>query len=186
MSDIAANVRRLMARDGLTVAELSRRTGLAQRTLKDVLAGGRRRPHARTLHRLASGLNVSVEDLLCENVSTQAGRFDRQTNPLVEELIAAEPHWFAGWTEDDFDELYSRFGTGGAQTIDGVRQAAQRMLLHRDVHERVAVVLESSLSDVLVGIVNSLHDKVVLSTPQRDTRARSSMDVDHGSSGSSS
>jgi transcriptional regulator with XRE-family HTH domain len=185
MSDIAANVRRLMARDGLTVAELAKRSGLAERTLKDVLASSRRRPHARTLHRLAAGLEVSVENLLREAASSDSLGFDRQTNPLVEEVIATEPHGFVGWTEGDFDELYSRFGTGGAQTLEGVRQTAQLMMMHREVHERVAVLLESSLSDVLVGMVKALHDKVVVPAPERPSDAPpSKADSSRGISGS--
>lgn len=166
-----------MARDGLTVAELARRTGLAERTLKDVLAASRRRPHARTLHRLAAGLEVSVEDLFREPASGDSPAFDRQTNPFVEEVIAEEPHWFVGWTEEDFDELYSRFGTGGAQTLAGVRETAHLMMMHREVHQHVAVLLESSLADVLVGMVKTLHDKVVVPDPE-SSADMSSLTVD--------
>ena len=60
--DYAANLRRLIARDALTFAELTRRSGLDHRTLKGILAG-RHRPRPRTLHRLALSFNVAVEEL---------------------------------------------------------------------------------------------------------------------------
>ncbi len=62
MSDHAANLRRLMARSGLTLQDVAERTGLHERTLKGILAGTNK-PHARTLHRLAEGLGVNADEL---------------------------------------------------------------------------------------------------------------------------
>src|SRR5262245_57350118 len=42
--------------------------------------------------------------------------FDRKTNPVVAAVASAEPALFTGWGDDDWDELYSSFGTGGALT----------------------------------------------------------------------
>ncbi len=109
MRDHAANLRRLMARSGLTVQEAVSRTGLHENTIKAILAGAHK-PQARTLHRLATGLGVPVDELFQDPSLLVHRAFDRQTNPLVEEVLATHQELLAGWSEADFDELYSRFG----------------------------------------------------------------------------
>ncbi len=39
-------------------------------------------------------------------------QFDRQTNPVAEEVIQEHPELFENWVLADFDELHSRFGAG--------------------------------------------------------------------------
>ena len=91
MPDFATNLRRLMAREGITLEEVARRSALDQRTIKAILAGTKTKPHARTLHQLASGLGVSADELF-QNPSSLAHRvFDRQTNPVVDELVQSQP-----------------------------------------------------------------------------------------------
>lgn len=159
MLDHSANLRRLMARFGFTFDEVVERTGLHERTVRSVLTGDNK-PHARTLHRLAEGLGVTADELF-QDPSLLAHRlFDRHTNPLVDEVADAEPELFAGWTEGMFDELYSRFGEGGALTTGGVRQAVETMNAHREIQQKVAVLLESSQADVLIGLVELLYRKV--------------------------
>ncbi len=62
MLDFALNLRRLMARLGMTLEQVVEATGLSQRTVKALLAG-KSKPHARTLHQLAEGLGVSSDEL---------------------------------------------------------------------------------------------------------------------------
>src|SRR5262245_40757891 len=107
--DYAANLRRLMAREGLTLAELVQRSNLDHRTLKRLLKG-RKQPQSRTLHRLAASLNVPVEELFQDAALLRHRLFDRKTNPVVDDVIESHPQLFHGWTEAEFDELYSRFG----------------------------------------------------------------------------
>ena len=77
MPDFATNLRRLMARLGLTLEALSERTDLDERTLKGILSGQSSRPHARTLHKLAAGLGVPADELF-QHPSLWAHReFDR-------------------------------------------------------------------------------------------------------------
>ena len=59
---IAANVRRLMARDGLTFTDVGEMTGLDERTIRGLVRGANN-PHARTLHKFAQGLGVSIDEL---------------------------------------------------------------------------------------------------------------------------
>src|SRR5436305_1148327 len=138
--DYGMNLRRLMAREGLTLSQLGERSGLSHRTLKDLMAG-RHRPHSRTLNRLACCLKVPVEELFQDAALLRHRLFDRQTNPVVDEVVAAEPCLFHGWTADEFDELYSRFGAGGALTAEGALQAARAMNRRRELLAKVRLVM---------------------------------------------
>ena len=120
------NLLRLMAAGGLSLSRLAEQTGLNVRTIRGILRGGHR-PHARTLHRLAEGLGVSVDEFFVDPAQLLYRRFDRQTNPLVAEVVADHKELFAGWSEADFDELHSRVGTGGALTVEGAVTAVRQM-----------------------------------------------------------
>jgi hypothetical protein len=82
----------------------------------------------------------------------------------VQEVVDSCPHLFDGWTEGDFDELYSRFGTGGALTADGATAVVVEMNQKRDVHRKVALLLESGESQLLVGFVDLLYQKIIVPT----------------------
>jgi transcriptional regulator with XRE-family HTH domain len=100
MLPYATNVRRLMARNGMTLAQLVEASGLHGRTIKAILSGTSK-PHARTLHLLAAGLGVSADELF-QNPSLLAHRlFDRRTNPAVQDVVDSHPELFEGWTETD-------------------------------------------------------------------------------------
>jgi len=83
---VKENLLRLMAARAMGPSELSRRSGLDVRTIRAVVQG-RSRPRARTLHRLAEGLGVKVDELFLDPGQLLYRRFDRQTNPVVEELM---------------------------------------------------------------------------------------------------
>ncbi len=154
------NLRRVMANLGVTIEEVVQRTGLDVRTVKGILDGSHR-PHARTLTRLAEGLAVSSDEFFLDPVQLLYRQFDFRTNPVVEEVIADCPDLFAGWTDLDFDELHSRVGTGGPLTAEGTVQAVRQMNHNRQLHEKLAVLLESSDADLIRGIVEMMYEKVM-------------------------
>jgi len=159
---LGENLRRVMARKGLTIAEVVRRTGLDDRTIKAMLRDPAARPHARTLHQLAAGLAIHVDELF-QNPTLLARRlFDRRTNPLVDQVAAKNPHLFDGWTLDDFDDLYSRFGTGGELTAAGALEAVRAINVRRSLLNKVALLLETGQAPVLRGMVDLLYEQVVL------------------------
>lgn len=90
-----------MARDGLTVQRVVERTGLDERTIKSILSGTSKRPHAKTLHKLAAGLEVAVDELFQNPGTLTHKSFDRETNPLVDEVVNEQPELFEGWTESN-------------------------------------------------------------------------------------
>jgi transcriptional regulator with XRE-family HTH domain len=164
MYDHAANLRRLMARQGLTLQDLVQRTGLYERTLKAILAGTNK-PHARTLHRLAAGLGVDADELFQDPSLLAYRAFDRDTNPLVEEVVASHKELFTGWSQADFDELYSRFGAGGGLTRQGTLDAVLAMNHKRDIHQKVDLLLESGESVLLTGFVELLYQRIIVQRP---------------------
>jgi len=168
MFDFASNVRRLMARSGLTLQQVVAATGLHQRTVKAIL-NGKHKPHARTLHRLATGLGVPSDELFQHPSLLTHRLFDRHTNPLVDEVVRAHPQLFERWSQADFEELYSRFGTGGALTADGATEIVRAMNQKREVHHKVAMLLESGEAPLLIGFVDLLYQKILV--PQDATGA---------------
>ncbi len=153
---VATNLRRLMARDGLTFEDVVRASELDERTVRGVVRA-RNQPHARTLHKLAAGLGVSVDELFRPVGQAPARRFDRVTNTLVKNVVAAHADRFADWSEGDFDELYSRFGTGGQLTEAGVLAAAEATNAKREVFRRIGVILETSEAELLTNFVELLY-----------------------------
>lgn len=164
MSDYAGeNLRRLMADRGLSIRQLAKKTGLDERTIRGILSGANR-PQARTLHRLAEGLGTTVDELFLDPSQLLYRRFDRQTNPVVEEVMETHKELFAGWSEADFDELHSRVGTGGALTFEGALAAVHAMNRRRELHEKLDLLLESSQAELAVGLLELLYRQV---TPAR-------------------
>jgi hypothetical protein len=80
---------------------------------------------------------------------------------MVEEVVASRPDLFGGWSERDFDELYSRFGTGGSLTLEGTLEAVRSMNHNRESHRQVALLLESGEAELLSAIVQVLYQKIV-------------------------
>ena len=156
------NLSRLLAAEGLSARQVAKRTGLDARTIRGILSG-RSKPHAQTLHRLAEGLGVKIDEFFVDPAQLLYRRFDRQTNPMVSDVIETHRELFSGWTEADFDELHSRVGAGGALTAEGALAAVRQMNSKRELHDKLDLLLESSRADIAAGILNVLYEKVVVS-----------------------
>lgn len=161
------NLRRLMAELGWTLGRLAQRSGLDQRTIRAILDGSTR-PQARTLHRLALGLGVPAHELFLDPAQLLYRHFDRHTNPVVAEVVQSRPELFAGWTAAEFDELHSRVGTGGPLTAEGAVTAAVQMNRNRALHEKLALLLESSQAELIRSIVELLYEKAVAEQQRAD------------------
>jgi transcriptional regulator with XRE-family HTH domain len=161
---LATNLRRLMAERAATVEDLAQWCDLDARTIHAMLHS-RKTPHARTLHRLAAGLNISMLDLLQPPPRSAGAQFDRLTNPQVATVVADHPEWFADWTADDFEELQSRFGTGGALSTEGVAQTVEHMNRKRQLLDRAAMVMECGDAELLTHFVDMLYQRIVLTPP---------------------
>jgi transcriptional regulator with XRE-family HTH domain len=162
MSDhMRENLLRLMAAGGFSIRALSERTALDERTIRGILHGANK-PHVRTLHRLAEGLGVHIDELFLDPALLLHRRFDRQTNPVVDDVIKSCQPLFVGWAEGDFDELYSHVGEGGALTREGAMAIVERMNRKRELHDKLDLLLESTQADLAGGIVDLLYEKVTV------------------------
>ena len=177
---VAHNVRRLMARFGLTHAEVIEASGLDERTLRAVLRGTKR-PQARTLHRLAAGLGVVPDELFATGNFISAAALDRSTNPVASEVAAQRPELFADWSAGDFAELYSRFGVGGPLTADGTRATAEEMNRNREVMSQVRLILETADRELLREFVALLYRRVTEEESQSQLTPAGLQQTVHGS-----
>ena len=157
---VAANVRRLMAREGLTFQDVVEATSLDERTVRG-LVRGLNNPHARTLHKFAHGLGLPVDELF-QSVASSPQAFDRATNPVVEAVVESHTELFDTWSQAHFDELYSQFGTGGPLSESGVLAAAQAINAKRSLLRQVSVILESGESELLADFVQMLYRRVAV------------------------
>jgi hypothetical protein len=155
---VASNVRRLMARHGLTFQDIVDATGLDERTLRS-LVRGTNNPHARTLHKLAHGLGVEVDELF-EPSGSPRQAFDQATNPIVESVVQEHAEVFQGWSQAELEELASQFGTGGPLSEAGVLAAAEAINAKRALLQQVCVILESSESELLSDFVQLLYQRI--------------------------
>lgn len=155
------NLARLMADQGLSIHQVAEKCGLDNRTIRGVLANANK-PHARTLHCLARGLRVSIDEFFLDPSRLLYRHFDRHTNPVVQQVIDARGELFDGWGESDFNELHSRVGTGGCLTFDGAVAAAEQMNRKRDLHEKLDVLLETSQSELIASILEVLYGQAVV------------------------
>jgi transcriptional regulator with XRE-family HTH domain len=158
---IRENLMRLMVARGISVHQLAELCDLDERTVRGVLTASHR-PHPKTLHRLAEGLAVNVDELFVDPARLLYRRFDQQTNPVVAEVLETHGELFEGWTEADFDELHSRVGTGGALTAEGTLQSVQHMNHKREMQEKLDLLLESSQATVTADILNALCKSVTV------------------------
>jgi hypothetical protein len=155
------NLQRLVAAAGMSICQVAQLTGLDKRTIRGIL-NGVKKPHTRTLHRLAVGLGVSVDELFIDPAQLLYRRFDSLTNPMVEEVLANHRDLFDGWTQADFDELNSRVGMGGPLTTEGALSAVRLMNRKRELHGKLDVLLESSHAEVAADILEVLYEKIAI------------------------
>jgi len=161
VNHLGDNLLRLMAGLGLSIQQAADRTGLDERTLRAILQGASK-AHPKTLHRLAEGLGVAADEFFVDPAQLLYRRFDRQTNPLVEEVIQENRPIFADWSEADFDELHSRMGAGGALTREGTLDAAEEMNHKRKLHEKLSLLLESTQAELIGGIIDMAYEQVMV------------------------
>ncbi|TWT46421.1 hypothetical protein Pla111_15170 [Botrimarina hoheduenensis] len=150
-----------MARDGLTYEGVCQQTGLDARTLRGILHAAKK-PHAKTLKRLAEGLGVSADDLFAGDAEAAVAEFDLASNPAIEAAVEAHESLFEDWTPHDFGELASRVGVGGPMTEVGVVLTAQQMNANRSTLDKARTILESDQAELLRGMIEALYVKATL------------------------
>jgi transcriptional regulator with XRE-family HTH domain len=174
---VGQRIRAARLRKGWNQLELASKSGVSRTTLYQMERGLIPTPRAATLHRLAKTLDIPVAWLDAEEslepfpvahdnppAAGGARTFDRLTNPFVDVVARQSPELFAGFTAEDWDELYSTFGVGGALTEEGVFQTAARIARKRETLRRVSILLETHLAEPTAALVNSLFQLIEVPT----------------------
>ena len=170
---LVAQIRAGCLRKGWNIGELARQAGITRTTLYHLERGATRKPRYRTVQGIASALGISPE-LLCEPSAKQPVRlrnisdsdspgsrvFDRATNNQISEVHHEVPELFGGWTDEEWDELYSTFGEGGPLNREGVVEFAQQINRKRETLHKLQVILETHLSPVAVNLIETLYGMV--------------------------
>jgi transcriptional regulator with XRE-family HTH domain len=171
---IGQRIRSARLRKGWNQLDLAAKAGVSRTTLYQLERGAIPSPRAATLHRLASALEIpdswlnsaelpdEFQPPRVSSLSETTREFDRQTNPYVDVVQAQFPEVFTGFTDADWDELYSTFGAGGALTEDGVLQAARLIASKRETLRRVSLLLETHLAEPTKAMVDSLFALIEL------------------------
>jgi len=154
------NLWRLMAAQGLSIGQVAERTDLDERTIRGIL-NGNNKPHAQTLHRLAAGLGVAMDEFFVRPAQLLYRRFDQETNPLVAETLETHRELFDNWTEADFDELHSRVGAGGALTAEGVLESVRLMNHKHELHELLELILEAGQINFIDRMLKAVYEEHV-------------------------
>jgi transcriptional regulator with XRE-family HTH domain len=177
--ELGQRIRELRLARGWGIEALARHAGVSRTTLHNLEKGLTPNPRAGTVKKLAEAFEIAVGELLADRApagdggprsavprtpfaaeQSEAGRrqFDRYTNPTVDEVRAERPRLFLGWSNDNWDELYSEFGIGGPLTPQGVVQAAEAINRKRETLRQLSVVLETELGEVAARMIATLHD----------------------------
>lgn len=168
---LGSRIRRECLRRGWDIVQLADAAGVSRTTLYHLEHGHTRRVRSSTINAIASALGVSVDELMGpppEGPSTSfpakslapAVAFDRATNPAVEDVVRERPAMFQGWSDDDWDELYSQFGVGGALTPLGVLSAAEAINEKRETIRQLHVVLDTHLREVAREMIETFYRMV--------------------------
>ena len=168
-SRLSRNLKALLEARRLSTAELAARSDLDETIIRALVRGEITRPSLTTLDPLAAALEIDVAELLAEPADDRrraVARIDRRTNPLVAEVIAARPQLFAGWTPADYEDLYSRFGTGGELSFAGAERCAAAINRRRATLAKAALLLETTHAEELAGRVERLFGEIVLAAPK--------------------
>ncbi len=94
---------------------------------------------------------------ICEvDFATMEAEYDRATNPLIAEVVAESPELFLGWSQSEWDQLYSLHGVGGALRAEGIREAAVQIQRQREILGRLQVVLETHLGELAGELIDAM------------------------------
>ena len=110
---LAERLRILRAREGLTLTEASERIGITRHTLSSLERGGQE-PHYPTLHKIADGYGIAVEDLLEEPVLAGELKDGLTLKELHEEARASPSECVTDWlvkSEEEWREAWEQISS---------------------------------------------------------------------------
>lgn len=171
VAQIARRIRACCMERGWDEVELARRADVSRTTLYHLRLGKIRRPRITTLKSLAEAFEITLDHFLwgqsepprlaVSSRSAASSNFDRATNQAVLQVYEEHPQLFTGWTDREWEELYSTFGVGGALNEEGVMANAGQINDSRRTRRQLDVVMETHLREVAAKMIESLYRMVV-------------------------
>lgn len=155
MAYYGENLRRLMAAKNLTLADVARRSGLDIRTINGILNNPQARPHARTLHKLARGLRVPVEELFQAPPLLVQQSPTAVSHPLIHRLLQERPDLFDGWEPGDFARLEALCEERQVQEPAQVIPLATSVNRARQLSSGILRILASNYGSLFLQIVKA-------------------------------
>jgi hypothetical protein len=157
-----ANLRRQMFEQQLNFKQLSDKTGVDHQLLRRWGSIGISRIDRRNYEQLvsvAAALGFANPDAMFHEAPSirSASAADRATNPMIEEIRRERPELFDAFTTEDWEELYSIHGAGGALNREGVVHFAERINAKRDVRRKFEAVLETHHFRTLAAIIDVMY-----------------------------
>jgi len=182
-------------RKGWNMDRLSEVAGISRTTVYHLERGDIAKPRASTLYKLAVALGIDPSELspdampvdasgsgeLPEDVRQQddsRAKFDLRTNTCIKAAYRGAAAHFTGWSQQEWDELYSTFGVGGPLTEQGVLEIARKINHKRETIHQLQVVLETHHAAIAAGLVANLYRlvqaelDVAMASPLQDSAAQ--------------
>ncbi|WP_146371974.1 helix-turn-helix domain-containing protein [Symmachiella macrocystis] len=161
-------------RKGWNMDRLSEVAGVSRTTVYHLERGDIAKPRASTLYKLAVALEIDPHELSPDAMPVDASgpgwppgeaqqrgdprtKFDLRTNPCIKAAYRGAAAHFTGWSQQEWDELYSTFGVGGPLTEQGVLEIARKINRKRETIHQLQVVLETHHADVAAGLIANLY-----------------------------
>lgn len=157
---VALNLRRLVAAAGMGLEEFCESSGVDPRTLRGILRM-QSKPHTQTVKKLADGLGVSVDELYRDDSRKS---IDLSNSPVIATIVKTHPSLFAQWTDEDFEELASNVGVGGAMTEEGAIKIAEQMNVDRELVRKLRIVLQTHERDLIETMLNKMYQRATQGT----------------------
>lgn len=174
---LSARLQAFRVRKGWNMDRLATSAGVSRTTVYHLERGDIAKPRASTLYKLAVALGIDPSDLavdsspipLREDPGLQGhddtdqalrSKFDRKTNTYIKSVYDDNPPLFQHWGHDDWDELYSTFGVGGAPNEQGVLEIADKINSKRETLQKLQVVLETHHASVAKGLIDNLFQLI--------------------------
>lgn len=171
---LAVRLQAFRMRKGWNMDRLSEVAGVSRTTVYHLERGDIAKPRASTLYKLAVALEIDPHELSPDAMPFDAGtpgwppederrqddpraRFDLRTNTCIKAAYRGAAAHFTGWSQQEWDELYSTFGVGGPLTEQGVLEIARKINRKRETIHQLQVVLETHHADVAAGLIANLY-----------------------------
>lgn len=168
---LAARIESLCKHHGMSQQSLAQEADISRTLFSSLKSGRTQWPHPKTLNKIAQVFGMSCEDLcdfssLAKQKSSDSQaeqtqkRINQQTNPVIAQVVRELPELFQGWQQDEWDEIYSCFGVGGALSEEGVKEVARQINQRQELIRRVSILFETEHHDELVVFVDHLYQSV--------------------------